>query len=115
MRNLLTTAKAASLLAGGTVFALCSTGALADDVQPFLRPNSLVISSSTYDRSQGDVASRIATMRDSALNHTPSSIERARHGTHHHRPESEGRMRLLRVGTIMRQRLNPYAVSPKTM
>lgn len=49
----------AVLFAGCGALTLCATGgvARADDDDAFLRPGSLVISSSTYDRSQGAVAS----------------------------------------------------------
>jgi hypothetical protein len=49
----------AVLFAGSGVLTLCAPGgvARADDDAAFLRPGSLVISSSTYDRSQGAVAS----------------------------------------------------------
>ena len=57
MRCILPIAKVASLLAGGGASILCVTGAFADEDSSLLRPHSLVISSSTYDRSQGDVAS----------------------------------------------------------
>ena len=48
----------AVLFAGCSALTLCATGvARADEDDVFLRPGSLVISSSTYDRSQGAVAS----------------------------------------------------------
>jgi len=43
------------LLAGCSLLAICSFANSADAFQPFLRPNSLVISSSTYDNTQGAV------------------------------------------------------------
>jgi hypothetical protein len=47
---------ASALLYGCVASALCTSGAVAEGDQPFLRPGSLVISSSTYDRSQGAIA-----------------------------------------------------------
>jgi hypothetical protein len=55
MRMLFSITTAAPLLAGGAVALWVASPAHAD--QPFLLPNSLVISSSTYDRTQGAVAS----------------------------------------------------------
>ena len=43
------------LLAGCSLFAICYSASLAEAAPPFLKPNSLVISSSTYDNSQGAV------------------------------------------------------------
>jgi hypothetical protein len=48
--------RASLLLAGCSLFALCSSGNLADAKTGFLRPNSLVISSSTFDNTQGAIA-----------------------------------------------------------
>jgi len=45
------------LLAGCCLLALCSSANLAEAKAPFLRPNSLVISSSIYDNTQGAVTS----------------------------------------------------------
>ena len=56
MRKLSTTSGIISLL-GCTTLALCAAIPLARAHQPLLLPNSLVISSSTYDRTQGAVAS----------------------------------------------------------
>src|ERR1700730_13754448 len=55
MRTLPSTAVSA-LLYGCVASALCTAVAVAEGDQPFLRPGSLVISSSTYDRSQGAIA-----------------------------------------------------------
>ncbi|HEX4159244.1 MAG TPA: hypothetical protein VHY79_12275 [Rhizomicrobium sp.] len=43
------------LLAGCSLFAICSSANLADAKPPFLKPNSLVISTSTYDNTQGAI------------------------------------------------------------
>jgi hypothetical protein len=56
MRKLSTTSSAVSLL-GCSTLAFYAASPLARADQPLLLPNSLVISSSTYDRSQGAVAS----------------------------------------------------------
>jgi hypothetical protein len=48
------------VLAGCSVLALSVSGGIAHAAKPFLIPNSLVISSSTYDRTQGAVASLTA-------------------------------------------------------
>ena len=45
------------LLAGCSLVAICFSANLADAKAPFLKPNSLVISTSTYDNTQGAVAS----------------------------------------------------------
>jgi hypothetical protein len=57
MRSFPLFAGAAPLLAGCSVLALTASSVQARDAEPFLRPGSLVISTSTYDRSQGSVAS----------------------------------------------------------
>jgi hypothetical protein len=57
MRNVVRRAAGRALLSGCGLFALCASSAIARADQPILLPNSLVISSSTYDRSQGAVAS----------------------------------------------------------
>jgi hypothetical protein len=46
-----------ALLAGAGTLTLCATNASSEEDRSFLEPHSLVISSSTYDRSQGAVAS----------------------------------------------------------
>ncbi len=46
-----------TLLSGCGMFALCTSSAIARAERPFLHPDTLVISSSTYDRSHGAVAS----------------------------------------------------------
>ena len=58
----------AMLFACTSCGALCAAGGLANAGQPFLLPNSLVISSSTYDNTQGAVASLTigTTLPDSA-------------------------------------------------
>jgi hypothetical protein len=50
-------AKRGPLLAACSVFALCTTGAAVQAMQSVLLPNSLVISSTTYDPGQGAIAS----------------------------------------------------------
>ena len=57
MRILSLTARAPALLAGCSVFALCAASATVQADPPLLIPGSLIISSSTYDRTQGAVAS----------------------------------------------------------
>jgi len=57
MRIVVRRAAEQALLSGCAVFALCTSTALARADKPVLLPNSLVISSTTYDRSQGAVAS----------------------------------------------------------
>jgi hypothetical protein len=53
-------AKRALFLAGCSTVALCSSGAAVQAKQPFLFPGSLVISTTTYDNSQGAVRSLAA-------------------------------------------------------
>ncbi|MGH3628941.1 MAG: hypothetical protein ACRDRL_16085 [Sciscionella sp.] len=62
-----TTVRTATLVAGISVLTLAATGQIARADQPFLLPNSLVISSTTYDPSQGAVASLMigTTLADS--------------------------------------------------
>jgi len=60
MRIFSSISRAAPLFAGSSAFVLCAAGSVAHADQPFLLPNSLVISSTTYDRSQGAVASLAA-------------------------------------------------------
>jgi hypothetical protein len=57
MRILRPTAGAAELLVGSSVLLMSAMSSIALADQSFLLPDSLVISSSTYDRSQGAVAS----------------------------------------------------------
>jgi hypothetical protein len=57
MRTVVGRAATQALLYGGALVALCSSSAIARSDQPFLIPNSLVISSTTYDRTAGAVAS----------------------------------------------------------
>jgi hypothetical protein len=57
MRNFSPLAHGAALLSGCGVIAFCATSTVARADEAFLLPNSLIISSSTYDRSQGAVAS----------------------------------------------------------
>jgi hypothetical protein len=57
MRIVVRTAAKQAVLSGCGMLALCTAGTLARAGQPILLPNSLVISSSTYDRTQGPVAS----------------------------------------------------------
>jgi hypothetical protein len=57
MRNSPSTAQGALLLSGCGIVALSLTSAVARADDAFLRPHSLVISSSVFDRSQGAVAS----------------------------------------------------------
>lgn len=65
----------APLVAGCSLLAIGSTTELAHAAQPFLIPNSLVISSSTYDRTQGAVAS--LTAGTTALANTATSTVKA--------------------------------------
>jgi hypothetical protein len=58
MRKRSTTSRAISLLGCGTL-AFCAAIPIAHAQQPLLLPNSLIISSSTYDRTQGAVASLV--------------------------------------------------------
>ena len=58
MRQLATNFSASTLL-GCSTLALCAAIPIARADQPLLLPNSLVISSSTYDRSQGALASLV--------------------------------------------------------
>ena len=68
---------AASLITGLGVLTVAALSpiARADDGQSFLQPDSLVISTSTYDRSQGAVASLTVgtTLPNSATATTPAS------------------------------------------
>jgi len=57
MRIVVRTAARQAVLSGCGLLALCATSTLARAEQPILLPNSLVISSATYDRTQGPVAS----------------------------------------------------------
>src|SRR5580700_4849001 len=57
MRIVVRTAAKQAALSGCGILALCTAGTIARADQPILLPNSLVISSSTYDRTQGPVAS----------------------------------------------------------
>ena len=57
MRNCSPITHGAAFLSGCSIIAFCTTSAVARADEPFLFPNSLIISSSTYDRSQGAVAS----------------------------------------------------------
>lgn len=57
MRILSLTARAPALFAGCGVFALCAASAVVHADEPLLIPGSLIVSSSTYDRTQGAVAS----------------------------------------------------------
>ncbi len=57
MRTVLRRAATQAVLSGCGVVALCTSSDIARADQPVLLPNSLVVSSTTYDRSQGAVAS----------------------------------------------------------
>jgi hypothetical protein len=57
MRIVVRMAAKQAVLFGCGILALCTAGNVARADQPILLPNSLVISSSTYDRTQGPVAS----------------------------------------------------------
>ena len=57
MRVVSWASKHALLLAGCSLFALCQSSAIVEAAQPFLIPGSLVVSTSTYDNTQGAVAS----------------------------------------------------------
>src|SRR5579862_3882562 len=75
MRNFPSTAHVAALLSGCGTFALSATSTVAQAEEPFLLPNSLVISSSTYDRSQGAVASlKVGTVLPNTATATTSAI-----------------------------------------
>jgi hypothetical protein len=75
MRNFPSTAQLAAFLSGCGIFALCTTSTVARAEEPFLVPNSLVISSSTYDRSQGAVASlKVGTVLPSTATATTSAV-----------------------------------------
>ena len=57
------------------MFALCMSSAVASAEQPVLLPNSLVISSTTYDRSQGAIASlSVGTVLAGSANATTTAI-----------------------------------------
>ena len=59
MHNVASRGTRALALLGCGVSGLCASSAIAWAEQPMLKPNSLVISSSTYDRSQGAVGSLV--------------------------------------------------------
>jgi hypothetical protein len=62
-------------LSGCGIFALCSASTVIQAEQPLLKPNSLVISSSTYDRSQGAVASlTVGTVLSGSAKATTNAI-----------------------------------------
>lgn len=61
-------------LASCSILALCSSITAVDAKQPFLLPNSVVISTSTYDNSQGAVAS-LATGSSLPSNKTASTCQ----------------------------------------
>jgi hypothetical protein len=56
MRDVMRAANRGLLLLGCSLLALCETGTAVEANQPFLLPNTLVVSTSTYDNSQGAVA-----------------------------------------------------------
>src|SRR5580700_2670426 len=57
MRMVVSRTAKLALLSGCGMFALCSSSAVARAERPFQSPGALVISSSTYERFQGAVAS----------------------------------------------------------
>jgi hypothetical protein len=57
MRIVVRTAAKQAVLSGCGILAICTAGTVASADKPILLPNSLVISSSLYDRTQGPVAS----------------------------------------------------------
>jgi hypothetical protein len=57
MRTVVCRAGKQALLSGCGIFALCTSSAVARAERPFLHPGALVISTSTYDSSQGAVGS----------------------------------------------------------
>jgi len=63
------------ILAGCGIFAVGFGGGLAHAAKPFLVPNSLVVSSSTYDRTQGAVASlSVGTMLPDTATSTTTAV-----------------------------------------
>jgi hypothetical protein len=75
MRTLPPTAITGLQFCGFAASTLCASGAVAQGDQPFLRPNSLVVSSSTYDRSQGAIASlKVGTTLPSKATATATAI-----------------------------------------
>ncbi|HEX7476422.1 MAG TPA: hypothetical protein VF331_01320 [Polyangiales bacterium] len=68
-------ARHALMLSGCGIFALCASSTVVQAEQPILKPNSLVISSSTYDRSQGEVASlTVGTVLSGSARATTTAI-----------------------------------------
>src|SRR6516164_4370291 len=63
-------------LATGSAIALCLVTGVAQADQPFLVPNSLIISSSTYDATQGAVAALTAgtTVLPNAVGSTTTAV-----------------------------------------
>jgi hypothetical protein len=75
MRNSPSTTQVAAFLSGCSIFALCATSTLAQAEESILLPNSLIISSSTYDRSQGAVASlHVGTVLSGTAKATTSAV-----------------------------------------
>jgi hypothetical protein len=75
MRHGSTSLKRALLLSGSSLFALCASAGTVQADQPLLLPNSLVISSSAYDRTVGAVASlTVGTTLPNSAKATTSAI-----------------------------------------
>jgi hypothetical protein len=75
MRNFSPMTHGAALLSGCGVIAICATSPVVQADEAFLRPNSLVISSSTYDRSQGAVASlKVGTVLPNSATATTQAV-----------------------------------------
>jgi hypothetical protein len=69
------TARRTLTLSGYGIFALCASSTVVRAEPPVLKPNSLVISSSTYDRSQGEVASlTVGTVLSGSAKATATAI-----------------------------------------
>jgi hypothetical protein len=68
-------ARRALSLSGCGIFALCASSTVVRAEQPVLKPNSLVISSTSYDRSQGDVAGlTVGTVLSGSAKATSSAV-----------------------------------------
>ena len=68
MRDVLRAANSGLLLAGCSLLALFEAGIAVEAKQPFLLPNTLVVSTSTYDNSQGALATLTAGVTQLAGN-----------------------------------------------
>lgn len=75
MRHFSPITHSAALLSSCSVIALFSTSTIARADEPFLLPHSLVISSSTYDRSQGALASlKVGTTLPNSATATTAAV-----------------------------------------